>query len=90
MVLYTHDHYLVTGDRPRSTDSELNARHDPIAASDRSWPFSASHYALLSVSYGENRRSELILQSRLSADTVEKLQIFPDGKFIYTLTISKF
>ena len=24
------------------------------------------------------------------ADTVEKLQIFPDGKFIYTLTISKF
>ena len=24
------------------------------------------------------------------ADTVEKLQIFPNGKFIYTLTISKF
>jgi hypothetical protein len=26
----------------------------------------------------------------LWVDTVEKLQIFPDGKFIYTLTISKF
>ena len=38
----------------------------------------------------KSRRPELIFQWRQSADTVEKLQIFPDGKFIYTLTISKF
>ena len=31
-----------------------------------------------------------LAQSQQCADTVEKLQIFQDGKFIYTVTIFKF
>jgi hypothetical protein len=39
----------------------------------RKVPFSASRYALLSVSYGDNRRSELNFQRPEFADAVEKL-----------------
>ena len=33
---------------------------------------------------------EVVHERLQSADTVEKLQIFPDGKIIYAVTISKF
>jgi hypothetical protein len=37
-----------------------------------------------------NGRSEICDERQLPTDTVEKLRISPDGKFIYTVTISKF
>jgi len=49
-------------------------------------PFAASRDALFSVSFRENRHSDLIFQRLESADSVEKLRIFQPGKAICVLS----
>ena len=49
----------------QAKSTKANARE--LAVSGRNVPFSASRYALLSVSTGDNRRSELSFQGRKSA-----------------------